>query len=151
MVSRELGDELLIYDLERHKAYCLNAFARQVLAHCDGQTAIDEITRRVGRVLGGAVSEDAVRLGLARLERARLLEVEGPRPVVDTSRRELLRRLAGVAAVVPLVTVLNVPTPAHAASALCNLSTGRLCGGFTGPCGKKCTKWCSGSAGSRCT
>ena len=151
LVTREIGDELLVYDLDRHKAYCLNRVAMQVLRHCDGRTAIQEMARHVGDALGLPVSEEAIHLGLARLEKAHLLEVEKPLPTVDTSRRELLRRLAGAAAVVPLVTALNVPTPAHAASRLCNLSTGRMCGTYTGPCGKHCNHWCNGTPGSRCT
>ena len=35
LVTRDLGDELLVYDLDRHKAYCLNQIAMQVFRHCE--------------------------------------------------------------------------------------------------------------------
>ena len=116
LVTRDLGDELLVYDLERHKAYCLNQVAMQVFRHCDGETTIPDMARRIGNALGLPVDEQAVRLGLLRLEKAHLLD----RPVAQilhTSRREMLRTLGRAAAVVvPLVTAITVPTSAQAAS-----------------------------------
>src|SRR5262249_59112511 len=108
LVTRDLGDELLVYDLERHKAYCLNLVARQVFRHCDGETTIHEMAIRIGDALGTRVSEDSVRLGLSRLEKAHLLE----HPVgldLRASRREALRNLGRAAvALVPLVTAISV-------------------------------------------
>ena len=116
LVTRDLGDELLVYDLERHKAYCLNHVALQVFRHCDGETTIPEMADRIGSALGIAVDEQAVRLGLVRLEKAHLLD--GPAvPVLRTSRREMLSTLGKAAMVVmPLVTAITVPTSAQAAS-----------------------------------
>jgi hypothetical protein len=73
-VTRDLGDELLVYDLERHKAYCLNQVAMQVFRHCDGETTIADMALRIGGALGLPVDEQAVRLGLVRLEKAHLLD-----------------------------------------------------------------------------
>ena len=120
LVTRDLGDELLVYDLERHKAYCLNRVARQVFRHCDGITTIQDMAVRIGDALGMPVDEQSVRLGLLRLEKAHLLE----HPVgldVRASRREALRTLGRAAvAVVPLVTAISVPTSAQAqASGVC--------------------------------
>jgi hypothetical protein len=124
-VTRELGDELLVYDLERHKAYCLNQVAMQVFRHCDGETTIPDMARRVGDALGLAIDEQAVRLGLVRLEKAHLLD--GPVGLtVHTSRREMLRTLGRAAAVVvPLVTAITVPTSAEAANTGCIPLNGR--------------------------
>jgi len=115
-VTRDLGDKLLVYDLERHKAYCLNQVARQVFRHCDGGTTIPDMARRVGNALGLPVDEHAVRLGLVRLEKAHLLD--GPVGLsLHSSRREMLCTLGRAAAVVvPLVTAITVPTSAQAAS-----------------------------------
>ena len=114
LVTRDLGDELLVYDLERHKAYCLNQVAREVFRHCDGETTIPEMARRIGNALDMPVDEQAVRLGLLRLGKARLLD--GPPDLTRaTSRRELLRALGRAAVVVvPLVTAITVPTSAQA-------------------------------------
>ena len=117
LVTRDLGDELLVYDLERHKAYCLNRVAMQVFRHCDGETTIPDMALRIGNTLGVPVDEQAVRLGLVRLEKAHLLDS----PVTQdlhTSRREMLRTLGRAAVlVVPLVTAITVPTSAQAVSA----------------------------------
>ncbi len=128
LVTRDLGDELLVYDLERHKAYCLNQVAMQVFRHCDGETTIPDMARRIGNALGLPVDEQAVRLGLVRLEKAHLLD--GPvTQILHTSRREMLRTLGRAAVViVPLVTAITVPTSAQAASGC--LPAGSPC---TGP------------------
>ena len=68
LVTRDLGDELLVYDLERHRAYCLNQMALQVFRLCDGETTIPTMAHRIGNALGNPVDERAIRLGLARLE-----------------------------------------------------------------------------------
>ena len=116
LVTRDLGDELLVYDLERHKAYCLNQVAMQVFRHCDGETTIPDMALRIGNALGVPVDEQAVRLGLVRLEKAHLLDSPVAQ-ILHTSRREMLRTLGRAAAVVvPLVTAITVPTSAQAAS-----------------------------------
>jgi hypothetical protein len=116
LVTRDLGDELLVYDLERHKAYCLNQVAMQVFRHCDGETTVPDMALRIGGALGLPVDEQAVRLGLVRLEKAHLLD--GPvGQTLHTSRRDMLRTLGRAAVVVvPLVTAITVPTSAQAAS-----------------------------------
>ena len=116
LVMRDVGDELLVYDLERHKAYCLNRVAMQVYRHCDGETTIPDMALRIGNVLGTPVDERAVRLGLVRLERAHLLDCPVAQ-ILHASRREMLRTLGRAAVVVvPLVTAITVPTSAQAAS-----------------------------------
>ena len=40
LVIDELPDEVLVYDLDRHKAHCLNQTAALVWQHCDGKMAI---------------------------------------------------------------------------------------------------------------
>ena len=128
LVTRDLGDELLVYDLERHKAYCLNQVAMQVFRHCDGETTIPDMALRIGNALGMPVDEQAVRLGLVRLEKAHLLD-GAVAQILYTSRREMLRTLGRAAVVVvPLVTAITVPTSAQAAS-VC-LPAGSPC---TGP------------------
>jgi hypothetical protein len=116
LVTRDLGDELLVYDLDRHKAYCLNRVATQVFRHCDGQTTISDMVPRVGKILGTPIDELIVRLGLARLKKARLLD--GPPDLAfSSSRREMLRTFGRAAVVVvPLVTSLTVPMSAEAVS-----------------------------------
>jgi hypothetical protein len=116
LVTRNLEDELLVYDLERHKAYCLNRMAMQVFRHCDGETTIPDMARRIGDALGMPVDEQVVRLSLARLEKAHLLDGSVEATILS-SRRDMFRTLGQAAvAVMPLVTALTVPTSAQAAS-----------------------------------
>jgi hypothetical protein len=115
-VTRDLGDELLVYDLDRHKAYCLNQVAMEVFRHCDGQTTIPDMALRIGNALGMPVDERAVQLGLVRLKKAHLLD-SAVAQILHTSRREMLSTLGRSALVlVPLVTAITVPTSAQAAS-----------------------------------
>ena len=119
LVTRDLGDELLVYDLERHKAYCLNQVAMQVFRHCDGETTIPDMALRIGNALGMPVDEQAVHLGLLRLEKAHLLE-NPLHLTLHTSRREMLRTLGKAAVVVvPLVTAITVPTSAQTQATGC--------------------------------
>jgi hypothetical protein len=116
LVTRSLDDELLVYDLERHKAYCLNRMAMQVFRHCDGETTIPDMARRIGDALGMPIDEQVVRLSLARLEKAHLLDGSVGATLLS-SRRDMFRTLGRAAvAVIPLVTAISVPTSAQAAS-----------------------------------
>lgn len=46
LLIRELGEELLIYDLRRHRAYCLNQTAAFIWRLADGRTSVREMARR---------------------------------------------------------------------------------------------------------
>jgi hypothetical protein len=117
LVTRMVGEELLVYDLDRHKAYCLNPVATQVFRYSDGQTTIAEMIPRIRSAVGLPIDDQAIQLGLMRLEAAHLLLDGSVDPTLRTSRREVLRTLGKTAAVVvPVVTALTVPTPAQAAS-----------------------------------
>ena len=137
LVTRDLGDELLVYDLERHKAYCLNPVAMQVFRHCDGETTIPAMALRVGGALGLSIDEQAVRLGLVRLAKAHLLD--GPvGQILHTSRRDMLRTLGRAAVVaVPLVTALTVPTSAQAQATGC-FANGTPCNVNSQCCSGRC-------------
>ena len=137
LVTRDLGDELLVYDLERHKAYCLNRVAMEVFRHCDGETTIPDMALRIGNALGLPVDERAVRLGLVRLEKAHLLDSPVAQ-ILHTSRREMLRTLGRAAAVVvPLVTAITVPTSAQAQATGC-LANGMPCIANSQCCSHNC-------------
>jgi hypothetical protein len=149
LVTRDVGDELLVYDLERHKAYCLNRVAMQVFRHCDGGTTIPDMAVRIGNALGMPVDEQAIRLGLLRLDKAHLLD--GPvAQILHTSRREMLRTLGRAAAVVvPVVTALTVPTSAQAQATGCINNSSESCVGRTCCPGRHCCT--SGNLAGRCS
>jgi hypothetical protein len=114
LVVRVVADEVLVYDLERHRAHRLNAVAATVWRLCDGAKAAPAIAAGA-RERGVPVTADAVRYALAELGRARLLA--GPETPGGPTRRQLLQRL-GTAAALPLVASVAAPTAAHAQSCL---------------------------------
>lgn len=120
LILRELPDELLVYDLDRHRATCLNRTASVVFRLCDGTRSVPEIARAAEPELGVPADEALVRLAIDRLRRAYLLEPSSARPDPLT-RREWVRRVGrlGLAAgLVPVVTSIVAPTAAQAATAI---------------------------------
>lgn len=118
---REAADEVLVYDLERHRAVCLNRAAACVWRHCDGGTDVAGLARALGEETGAAPAEEVVWLALEQLARDHLLagDVAPPARATRVTRRELIRRLGlAAAASLPLVTSVAAPTPAQAASPL---------------------------------
>lgn len=126
---QDLVDEVLVYDLERHQAHCLNPVASLVWRRCDGRTSLAQVAAILEKRYDFAAAEDIVRFAVERLRKTHLLE-EQSAPVSGramSSRRELLKKL-GLAATVmlPAVTSIVAPSPAHAAS--CMPPTGCVAG-----------------------
>jgi hypothetical protein len=117
LLVRELGGELVVYDLERHEAHCLNRTAAFVFKQCDGRTSVAEIASRLRAEFGAPADEDLVWQALDRLDGARLLRHKPARPAAPRfSRRNAVRHVGlGVAVLVPAVASILVPTPAEAA------------------------------------
>jgi hypothetical protein len=121
VIVRRLSDELVVYDLDRHEAHCLNPTAALVFEHCDGRRTVEEIAWALGRELDVPADEGLVWLSLERLGKSHLLEErpETPPAIRRYSRRELMRCAGMAAAVVPAVATVLVPTPAAAAVSQC--------------------------------
>jgi hypothetical protein len=139
LIVEELRDELLIYDLERHKAHCLGPIALRVWRRCDGQTTVDEMGALLG-VDGLPGDPDIVELAIDELARARLVEprAEATSPGLSRSRRQALKRIAlfaGAAVAVPLVQSIASPTALAARS--CD-SRGHPCADGTTCCSHVC-------------
>lgn len=134
LVVRELPDEVLVYDRQRHKAHCLNSTAAFVFKQCDGRTSVREIAGRLPGALELPADEGLVWMALDRLGKGHLLEERvAPPDAARFSRRTLLRRLGvGAAALLPLVSSIVAPTPAEAAASCTNNCSGK-------PNGTPCT------------
>jgi hypothetical protein len=138
LLIQELPDEVLVYDLDRHKAHCLNETAAFVWQQCDGTATVTEISERLAEKFDAPADEDVVWSALLQLEKSRLLQSRvtqtlGARKV---SRRELMRK-AGIAAAValPLITSVVAPNAAAAASCIpfkgiCNQAANFCCAGL---------------------
>ena len=145
LVIDDLPDEVLVYDLDRHKAHCLNRSASVVWRKCNGRSQPREIARSVQAELDEPFNEDLVWLALRQLDQNYLLEepIALPPKLIGLSRREMVRAL-GLAAVVavPVVTSIVAPTAVQAVS--CFHAT-HVCQN-NGDC---CSNNCSGSGGNK--
>lgn len=118
LIVKELDDEVLVYDLERDKAHCLNYSAAFVWKHCDGQRSVDEIARLMEKEWRTPVNEDAVWFALNKLSKADLLQerVDLPEAKAGISRRSAVRRLAFGSLLIPAVISIVAPTALAGAS-----------------------------------
>ena len=142
LVVQELADEVLVYDLERDKAHCLNQTAALIWKQCDGESNAAQIAGRVGSELRAPVDERMVWFALEQLGRDKLLEesIVAPATLAGMTRRQMVRTL-GLAAVVavPLITSIVAPTAAQAATCLAN---GEACSTSTQCCSGLCSGTC---------
>jgi Coenzyme PQQ synthesis protein D (PqqD) len=126
LVVKTVGDEVLVYDLERARAHSLDALAAAIWRQCDGRRPVAALAAAVRAETGVPVTAAAVEYGLAALDRARLLA--GARPVPGPTRRQVLARI-GTAAAIPLVLSITAPTAAQAQS------RSQVCAGRGNGCG----------------
>jgi hypothetical protein len=141
-LSREFGDEVLVYDLQRDVGHCLNSTAAAAWKLCDGSSSPSQIATALSRQLSAQVDESVVLLALDQLADAHLL-VEPEVPVERPSRRVAIRRIGVAAAIVlPLVTSIVAPTAAQTASCFHNLhpciSNAQCCSGLCAPALNTC-------------
>ena len=118
VVVQELPDEVLVYDLKRHKAHCLNKTAAFIWQHCDGQTTAAEIATLLQQETGAPVSEEIIWYALSGLGQANLLDKKLKPPVSGrVSRRDVLQKLGqGALLAIPVIASLSAPAFGQAAS-----------------------------------
>jgi hypothetical protein len=143
LVIQELPTEVLVYDLDRDTAHCLNQTSAFVWRQCDGETTLAEVRSRFEAQFGATVDESVVWLALDQLAKFNMLEgtVKRPAGVNRISRRTAIQSF-GLAAVVavPLITSIVAP-PVHAQGS---------CGGLGAPCngnGQCCSGNCDTGKG----
>jgi hypothetical protein len=144
LIVRELQGELLVYDIERHVAHCLNATAASVFRRCDGLATERQMASGLRAEMQAPIDESWVLLALARLGAANLLEPRSIDAIAEPrrSRREMVRSASRVGlALLPMLVSVPVPAAAQGA-ATCVLSCagepdGQPCG-FSNPCTSVC-------------
>src|SRR5262245_6543862 len=109
LTIQELADETLVLDHETGKAHCLNPAAALVWRRCDGQTCPAQLGQQLD------MPEAVVELALEQLHRRKLLE--GPAPLL--ARRDVLRKLAAAAVLLPAIMSITAPTAMAAVSNPC--------------------------------
>ncbi|MFY9607467.1 MAG: PqqD family protein [Blastocatellia bacterium] len=139
LVVQEMPDELLVYDLARHKAHCLNQTAALVWKRCDGKTSSKQIAHLLEKHTECPVDEAVVLLAFDQLAKAHLLQAEAGKWLESAgiSRREVIRRIGVAAAVsLPIVTSIIAPNAAQAANCL---TAGTSCSAPAQCCSGVCT------------
>jgi hypothetical protein len=121
LVVQNMDGEILIYDLNINKAFCLNETSALIWQECDGSKSVAQISESISRKLNSPLNEDFVWLALDQLKEEKLIaNSEEIAPNFNgMSRREVIKKV-GLASVValPLVSGLVAP-PAVAASSVC--------------------------------
>lgn len=122
IVVQESDKEILIYDLQRHKAIYLNETAAFVWQKCDGKTTFAELQN----LSDGRFTDELIWLTLHRLQAENLLQDKVEISSDKTSRRQMIVKYGGLAVSLQLITTLIAPTSANAQSL-----SGRDCGSPT--------------------
>jgi hypothetical protein len=115
LVTRQITGELLVYDLKRHKAFCLNNTAATIWKSCNGKRSISDLAATLSRDQDSPTDEKVIWLALDQLEKSYLLETRAKRPVglPAVSRRSLIRAGIITAVTLPLVTMITSPVAAQ--------------------------------------
>ncbi len=123
VVVEDLLDESVIYDLKTNQAHSLNQTATLVWRHCDGHTTVAQMATLLAKELDVPAHEALVWMTLKRLSRVHLLTapVTVPAASAPYSRRDAMRAL-GLAAVLPVIASIVVPSAAHAQSCVSSCS-----------------------------
>ena len=136
LLVRDLGDEVVVYEVESHRGHSLNRTATLVWRASDGRRTVAGIAAQLGRELGVPADEPLVRFALQKLREARLLEA-GAREAATLTRRQVARRI-GQAALLPVVISLFAPRPSEAATCNVVICSGGVCTCGSGDGGKSC-------------
>lgn len=109
VIVQQIDSDLVVYDQLRDAAHSLTPIAAHVYRHADGVRDVDALARLASDDLGVPTDPALVEAALAQLEQAHLVS-NGQ----GMGRRDALR--LGVAAALPLVISLSVPSPLLAQS-----------------------------------
>jgi hypothetical protein len=139
LVIQELPQEILVYDLQKNKAFALNELSGLVWQLCDGNRTVIEIGENLTFRLNHLVSQDLVWLTLEQLKKVDLIEDSADflSPLAGLTRREAMKRVGFSSMVgLPFIWSVVAPTSAHAASvcpaAACRCPNGSsICPGST--------------------
>lgn len=121
IVVQEMENEILIYDLQTEKAFCLNETSAIIYNLCDGKNSVSEISKSSSRIMNQPITEDLVWLALDNFKKDNLLD-ENKKIEIDfkgLSRRQVIKKvgLASMAAL-PVIASVVAPNAAMAGSLL---------------------------------
>ncbi len=126
IVTQEMPDEVLVYDLASNKAHCLNSTAGMIWKNCDGRNTTAEIRAVVEKETGKSVSDDVILLAVDQLRSTNLLVSNQVIEQSGLNRRELIKR-AGLAAAIALPLVSSIAVPSNVMASASGLPPGAVC------------------------
>jgi len=140
LVVQYSGNEVLIYDLEIDKAYCLNETSTIVYQSCDGKTNFEDLRAKSN------FTDEIIYLALDGLKEAELLDESEDHisPFNDLSRRAAIRKIA-TASVVALPVIASLVAPSAVSAQSCK-ANGQSCN-FSAEC---CSRFCNFEGGDIC-
>lgn len=127
IVVQEMNKELLIYDLNINKAFCLNETSKIIWELSDGTRSISAIAANLQSKLKQNINEEFVLLALKLMRKDDLLETDFSFSTAfnSLSRRQMVKKVGlATMAALPLVISVTAPKAAQAASDLC---AGKIC------------------------
>jgi hypothetical protein len=115
---RQVGTETLVYDEDRHTAYCLNQSSAVIWKLANGERSIDQIRAAASLELDAPVSTELVLFAVDALRADGLIEPSASAAVAPAvSRRSMLQTLGiGGALLLPAIAAVVAPTAAQAYS-----------------------------------
>ncbi|MBX7172343.1 MAG: PqqD family protein [Pyrinomonadaceae bacterium] len=158
IVIQEINGEVLIYDLAKNKALCLNETSAMVWHLCDGKTSVAEMSRILTKKVKENVSEDIIWLAVHQFQKDDLIEKSKQinTPFEGMNRREIVKRI-GFASMIalPIISSIIAPAAINAASTICGCNGNNNSFSSDGgcPCNSNndcCTNVCGGG-GTTCT
>jgi hypothetical protein len=129
LVVQELPHELLIYDLKKDRALCLNETSRLILDECKGENSIDQAIINLSGKLKNQVSEEMIWMVVEQFKKFDLLKNDYQLPVQTTklTRRKILQSAAALGLALPVITSLVAPMAVNAQSGTCVMINGGTC------------------------
>jgi len=124
LVVQEMPDEVLVYDLDENKAFCLNPTAAEIWKACDGHRSVADIALGLSHGGDEEAKENIVWLALDQLREKNLITNEISSRFAGQSRREVLKKVGlATALALPVVAMLSFPS-----SVLAVTCTTSVCG-----------------------
>lgn len=150
LVVQEVNGEVLIYDLNNGKAFCLNSTSALVWQACNGERSIAEINDFVSRQLNSPVNDDLIWLALDQLKEENLIEnkTELNSKFEGLSRREVIRKV-GLTSLAAIPVLMSITAPVAAQTASACIANNCSCSGPRSPDGS-CTSTSCNSAIAVC-
>ena len=112
LVVQDFEKEILIYDLQINKAYCLNETSALIWQMCDGKRTVSDIRRKLSEKLKTEIPEDFVWLALDGLKKDNLLEEVQSFEIKfnGSTRREIVKKV-GLSSMITLPLIASIIAP----------------------------------------